>query len=198
MSDMTMVGTSLPGGSFTLRMGRSTVATPLISAIVGGYVGFFATVVTRYVAWHGPLYARGVVTLGVLGAGVGWLLGTLGGLILTRAAPPRTTAEAWTLRAIAVLFVAAGLTTPWWSQVFPRTLGLGYHVTARTPMQWSIWLDAVLAAVTCLVLAQRRFRRKAIVIGAVTGVGIIVSASVLVASGPCPLSQCDALFLGGR
>jgi membrane protein YqaA with SNARE-associated domain len=174
-----------------------TSSDALILAIVGGLLGFFATVIAGYLA-RDPFafYARGLVTASVLGAGVGWLLGTAAGLVLTRAAPPRTAAEAWALRAAAVLFVVAGLTTPWWIQVFPRTQGLGYHVTARTPMQWSIWLDAALGALTCLVLAQRRFRREAIVIGAVAGVGILVSAIVLVASGPCPLSQCDALLAG--
>jgi len=175
-----------------------TSSDALILAIIGGLFGFLATVIPGYLSRGRFFYARGLVTLGVLGAGVGWLFGVSGGLVLTGAALPRTTAEAWTLRATAVLFVVAGLTTPWWTQVLPRTLGLGYHVTALRPMQWSIWFDAALAAVTCLVLAQRRFRREAIVIGAVAAVGIVVSAIVLVASGPCPLSHCDALLAGGR
>lgn len=128
---------------------------------------------------------------------MGWLLGAAGGLVLTKAAAPRTTGEAWALRAMAVLFVVAGVTTPWWTQVFPSTQGLGYHVTARVPMQWLIWFDAALTTVTCLALAQRRFRREAIVIGAIAAVGILVSSTVLVASGPCPLSHCDAFLTSG-
>jgi hypothetical protein len=142
-------------------------------------------------------YLRGLITAGILVAGVCWLLGVTGGLVLSKAAPPRTDAQAWTLRVAAVLFVVAGLATPWWTQILRNTQGLGYHITARTPMQWSIWFDAALGALTCLVLAQRRLRREAIVIGAVAAVGILVSAIVLVASGPCPLSHCDALLAGG-
>ncbi len=127
---------------------------------------------------------RDLVTLGVLGAGVGWLFGVTGGLVLTEAAPPRTTAGAWTLRATAVLFVVAGLTTPWWSTLLPHEIGWGDPLLR--PMQRSIWFDSALAAVTCLVLAQRRFRREAIVIGAVATVGLLVSAIVLFPVVPCP------------
>jgi hypothetical protein len=180
-----------------MKIRPRTSSNALGLAIVGGLFGFFATVIAGNLAWNGPLYARGLVTLSVLGAGVGWLLGVTAGSVLSGAAPPRTTAGAWALRATALLFVVGGLTTPWWTQVLPSTQGLGYHITARTPMQWSIWFDAALGALTCLVLAQRRLRREAIVIGAVAAVGILVSAIVLVASGPCPLSHCDALLAGG-
>lgn len=142
-------------------------------------------------------YLRGLITAGILVAGVCWLMGGVTcGLVLSKAAPPQSDAQAWTLRVVAVLFVVAGLATPWWTQMLRNTQGLGYHVTAREPMLRSIWFDAALAAVTCLVLAQRRFRREAIVIGAVCAVGILVSAIVLVASGPCPLSHCEAVLAG--
>lgn len=99
----------------------------LILAAVGGLFGFITTVNVGYLVLRDfrPFYARGLITLGVLVAGVGSLLGAAGGLVLTKAAAPRTTGEAWALRAMAVLFVVAGVTTPWWTQVFPSRRGWG-------------------------------------------------------------------------
>jgi len=183
-------------GGWRMALRPRTSIDTMILAVIGGLIGFLATVIGGYLAWRDPLYLRGLETLGILGAGIGWLFGATIGLILTGATPPHGGAEAWTLRATAAIFVVAGLTTSWWTLVLPGTQGLGYHVTARNPMQWSIWFDAALAALTCLVLAQRMFRRQAIVIGAIAAVGVVASAIVLVASGPCPLSHCDDLLAG--
>jgi hypothetical protein len=161
-------------------------AVPLLLAVIGGVVGFGVTRLTgKAILGHPYELDRVLVTLGVLGAGAGWLLGVTGGLVLTRAAPPPTSVTAWALRALAALFVIAALLMPWW--------GLdqfGYHINFLRPMQQAVWFDSALAAVTCLVLAQRRFRREAIVIGAVVAVGILVAAIGLFAAGPCPLSNC--------
>jgi len=161
----------------------------LICAVVGGTVGFFVTLTAGWVIRGSSFgYLRGLITAGILGAGVCWLLGVTGGLVLSKAAPPRTDAQVWTLRVAAVLFVVAGLATPWWTQLLSNTQGLGYHVTSR---------DAAIAAVTCLALAQRRFRREALVVGAVLAFASIVISIVLVSSGPCPLTQCDDLLATG-
>jgi hypothetical protein len=146
----------------------------LVLAASGGFCGFVVTAMTGSAIFDGRYDVRDLATLGVLGAGVGWLLGATVGLVLTGATPPRTTAEAWILRATAVLFVIAGLMTPWWSVALPHEISWGDPLLR--PMQRSIWFDSAVAATTCLVLAQRRYRREALVIGAVASIGILVSA----------------------
>jgi hypothetical protein len=170
----------------------------LICGVVGGTVGFVVTLTAGWVIRGSSFgYLRGLITAGILGAGVCWLLSATGGLVSSRAAPPRTDVQAWTLRVAAVLFMVAGFATPWWTQLLSNTKGLGYHATAREPMLRSIWFDAAIAAVTCLALAQRRFRREALVVGGVVAFALIVISIVLVAAGPCPLRQCDALLANG-
>jgi hypothetical protein len=51
-----------------------------------------------------------------------------------------------------------------------------------TPLQRAIWLDAGLAAGTCLVLAQPKLRRTTIVIGAVAAIVILVAVAVQLGS----------------
>jgi len=167
-------------------------AIQVILAVIGGVVGFGVTRWTGMLILGHPYHLdRVLVTLGVLGAGVGWLLGVTSGSFLTEAEPPRTWVEAWILRALAVLFVIAALLLPWWGlDVF------GYSIDYLRPMQQAIWFDSALAAVTCLVLAQRRFRRGAFLIGAVAAVGILVTTIGLFASGPCPLSNCGDALVG--
>jgi len=54
-------------------------------------------------------------------------------------------------------------------------------------LELAVRLDAVLAAVTCVVLAQRRFHRPALVLGAIVAVGVAVASAVLFFTGPCAL-----------
>ena len=166
----------------------------LMYAIVGGSLGFVATAFVGHLT-RDPFafYARGLVTASLLGAGIGWLLGAGFGIVRTRGAPP-TPLASWLLRAFGVAFLLAAFTAAWWTGFLPRTLGLGFHVTAREPMERVIWLDAGLAALTCVVLAQRSYRRPAILLGAIVGIALVTTAIAVVASGPCPLSQCDDLF----
>jgi hypothetical protein len=182
----------------TVTSASRTAVHAVLHAIVGGALGFVVTVVVGYVT-RDPFefYARGLVTASVLGASVGWLVGAAVGLRRTRAAPPGSAAEAWAIRALGALVVVVAATTAWWTQALPRTLGLGYHVTAREPLESSIWLAAAIAAVSCVAFAQTRGRRAAIVIGAIVAVGLVVVAMVLVATGPCPLSHCDEVLAAG-
>ena len=170
--------------------------TPVFLAATAGTVSFLVVAVGGDLWFLAGIqdYDRSLVTLGLVAAGAGWLVGAAAGLAWTAAAPPDSPAAAWALRALGVLFVLAAWTVPWWTQVMPDEVGLGFHVTAREPLVRTIWLDAILAAVTCVALAQTRFRREALAIGAVVGVGILVAAVALLASDPCPLTQCDALF----
>ena len=168
---------------------------PLFLAAAGGAASFLVVAVGGDLVLSGIQdYDRSLVTLGLVAAGAGWLIGATAGLAWTGAAPPRSPARAWGLRALAVLFLVAAWTTPWWSDALPNEVGLGFHVSARGPLVRTIWLDAILAAITCMVLAQTRFRREALVIGAVVAVVILAAAVMQLASDPCPLTQCDGLF----
>jgi hypothetical protein len=170
--------------------------TSLFLAVVGGAVTFLVVAVGSDYLFLRAIqdYDRSLITLGLVAAGAGWLLGAVTGLAWTSAAPPRSAVRAWLMRGLAVLFLLAAWTVPTWSQVLPNEIGLGYHVSAREPLVRTIWLEAILAAITCLALAQRRFRREALIAGAALAVGVLVASVVLLASDPCPLSPCDEVL----
>jgi hypothetical protein len=170
--------------------------TTLFLAVVGGTATFLVVAVGSDHVFLEAIqdYDRSLVTLGLVAAGAGWLLGAAAGLAWTSAAPPRSAARAWLMRGLAVLFLLGAWTVPTWSQVLPNEIGLGYHVTAREPLVRTIWLEAILAAITCLALGQTRFRRGVLIAGALLAVGIVVASVALLASDPCPLEPCDEVF----
>jgi hypothetical protein len=153
-------------------------------AASGGFAGFLLALIAGSVFTGRGGYFHGSVALGVVGAGVGWLVGAAAGIVITKAPPPRTRAESWTLLGIAVVFLLAGFTFRWW--VIEATPPSLHHLRFET-LQQAVRLDAVLAAVTCATLAQRKFHRSALVLGAVVTVGITVTSAVLFATGPCSL-----------
>jgi ELWxxDGT repeat protein len=145
----------------------------LAFAFSGGFVGFVAGEVL------GPLTGEARIdgshiktaTLGVLLAGFGWLAGVVVAMVLTPGTPPPSRSMAWALRGLALGFVIAGVL------IARRVPSLDHTPPATTiiPLQGAIRLDAVLAAATCLALAQRRvFRRTAVA-------GVVVASIAILA-----------------
>jgi len=130
-----------------------TPLTILFLAAIGGFLGFGLTGIGTGIAGHQFNYWQGGVALGVVGAGSGWLVGAAFGMIVTKAPPPTTRSQSWTLLGVAAFFVLAGFTR-WW--VTEDIVPPSSHVARFEALQQAIRLDAVLAAVTCLALASWR------------------------------------------
>lgn len=162
--------------------------TVVLLAAGGGFVSWVVTyIVGSSVTGDMFFYGHGVPALGVVVAGFGWLVGAAVGLAIVRSAPPSRW-ESWTLLVIAALFLLAGGTFRWWSTEIEAS-PISLHDLRFEALQKAIRLDAVVAAVTCAALAQRRFHRKALVIGALVAVGIAVASLVLFVAGPCSLQK---------
>ena len=167
-------------------------------AIIGGIVG--TGVGLAYTLWRqgGPLGdpdpTRFIIdntwALGwaAIGGGVGWLVGAvLGWRVEPRTTPPSTGAS-WALRALAVVFVAAGLVTlltiPSAEDVRGSDTPIGYDVTSLT---WIVVLDTALAISTLLVLSRRaRTSSWVSATGGALAVAALIGAVVWVGSLPVP------------
>jgi hypothetical protein len=173
--------------------GRSVSASEALGiavacSVVGSMFGFLAGVVLYPEV---PYFHRAAVhTASAFGAGVGGFIGTVAGLARNRWHSPTRPWEAWTLRGIAALLLIVGLGLAWWKaasyahEMSVLQLEFLPEFTRRRwiPFRNVVWLDAVLAAIACLVLARTRFRRAAIAVWAVASVGILITAALQLTS----------------
>lgn len=141
----------------------------LALAATGGFTGFLVGQLL------GPLTGEARIdgshiktaTLTVLLAGFGWFAGFAMAILLMRRAPGPV--AAWVLRGAAVAVVIAGFLVARWVP----SLDAPPPDTTLIPLQRAIRLDAVLAAVTLLGLAQRRVLRR-------TMIALSMVASILI------------------
>ena len=164
------VGRVLEGVAGKVARDAGRVWTTLAFAISGGFVGLVAGNLlgpTTGESWDGSHIKT--ATLGVLFAGFGWFAGVAVAMVLTRGTVPPSMSSAWVLRAVALGFLIAGLVVARWVP----SLDNPPPDTTLIPLQGAIRLDAVLAAATCLVLAQRQILRR-------TAVALWLVASVVI------------------
>lgn len=168
-----LAGRALGRSAGSADGGMRRVPTALALGISGGLLGIVVGFVAGF-AITGASFIDGShiepATVGVVWAGVGWLAGIVVAIFLTRGASPPSRKEAWALRGVALGFVFAGLVVVQW---VPSLDSPPPDVTIL-PLQRAIRLDAALAAVTCLALAQRHILRRTAVVG-----GLVISVLIL-------------------
>jgi hypothetical protein len=171
------------------------VATPLVLASVFGFLGLIGGTLWGF-SIQGSFLGNNIyaLTLGTFCAGIAWVLGAALGVYRVRDACPPTAAGAWVLRVAAILFVVAAillarrfvvpvnflpgdpdlLSDAGWVARFLHELEHELE-----PLRRLMWLDGVLAAVTCIALSARnRLRRPARVVGALAVLFVLCLAAI--------------------
>lgn len=169
------------------------VATPIALASTFGFLGLIGGTLWGF-SIQGTFLKSNVfaLTLGTFCAGIAWVLGAALGVYRVREASPTTAAGAWVLRVAAALFVVAAILVarrfvvpvnflPDDPDIQGRDLARMTELIlpALVPMRRLMWLDGVIAALTCIALSARnRLRRPTMVVGAIALLYILLLAAV--------------------
>ncbi|MBA3765183.1 MAG: hypothetical protein H0X05_06710, partial [Actinobacteria bacterium] len=147
-------------------------AGALIGVILGWFVG-------RVFLGHGviePGTSSGMApaVVGAVGGGIGWLVGALSRMIVHREDRPVTPREARALFLASFGVLSAGLLLAYLMPMFEDA----YKDPRMFRLQQLIMLDAVFAAATCLIVAQRRLTpRRTLALLTVTGLVFLAVAA---------------------
>lgn len=181
---------------------QGSAASRSVAVPVAGSVGALLGVVIGSISGS-ALLDDGVIPAGTssgmapaivatLAGGLGWLIGAIACMIAYRQQGPPTREETKGLVITAFAFAFAGLLLA----AVMLTFQDAYKDPRTFYLQRLIWLDAGLAAVTCLLVAQRGWKPSATIV-AMTLIGA-VSAAVAVSQFRAFLEACDPMILLGE
>ena len=185
----------LTSGSDPSIRGYRSAATPLVLASAFGFLGLVGGTLWGF-SIQGTFLKTNIyaLTLGTFCAGIAWVLGAALGVYRVRGVPAPTAAGAWALRVAAILFVVAAilvarryavpvnflpgdpdlLSDARWVARFLHELEHELE-----PLRRLMWLDGVIAALTCIALSVRnRLRRSAMLVGAIAVLFVLCLAAV--------------------
>ena len=160
---------------------RQVAGTRAVALPIAAFAGAFAGVVVGWIVGD-ALLRNGVIQPGTssnmspavvaaVGGGLGWLLPALVVMIVYRKARAPTLGEVQALISTAVVIVCVGLL----AAAFPTIFEDRWKDPRMFRLQRLIWLDAGLAAATCLIAAQRRWKPSA-TIGLIIATGLVFLA----------------------
>ena len=193
----------IPHGDRPRRVAGTRAAAVPIAAFAGAFVGVVGgwtvgdALLKNEVIQPGTSSNMAPAVVAAVGGGLGWLLPALVVMIVYRKARAPTPGEAQALISTTVVIVCVGVL----AAAFPATFEDRWKDPRMFRLQLLIWLDAGLAAATCLIAAQRRWKPST-TIGLITAAGFVflaVAASqflpFLAACAPIPGgSGCRAGF----
>ncbi len=176
-------------------VGTSAVALPLALASTFGFLGLIDGTLWGF-SIQGSFLGSNILalTLGSFCAGIAWVLGAAIGVYRVRGVPAPTAAGAWALRVSAILFVVAAILVarryavpvnflPGDPDLLSDTRWVAHFLHdlehELEPLRRLMWLDGVIAALTCIALSVRnRLRRPAMLVGAIAVLFVLCLAAV--------------------